>query len=174
VNPALQAYLEAPEEVRAAFDRELVRAVRAQTDERRYEAALDDSDPVPPALPADRPQPIPRWTWRWQIRAARPAGTRAERDYGDWIEWLASLDLVEIWTALTGDDSPAGRAVRCPLPDHDDADPSCYVYADTSRGWFCFGCQRGGSALDLGAILWQIEPRGAGFFEICRRLDALT
>lgn len=36
----------------------------------------------------------------------------------------------------------------CPLPDHDDKTPSFVVYADQGR-WWCFGCGRGGDAVDL-------------------------
>jgi DNA primase len=35
---------------------------------------------------------------------------------------------------------------RCPLPTHEDKDPSFYVYAD---GWHCYGCNRGGDVVDL-------------------------
>jgi hypothetical protein len=35
---------------------------------------------------------------------------------------------------------------RCPLPNHEDKDPSFYVYAD---GWHCYGCNRGGDVVDL-------------------------
>lgn len=51
--------------------------------------------------------------------------------------------------------------VRCPL--HDDSTPSLHVYRDPGRGWFCFGCRRGGSVYDLAAAVWGIEPRGSGF-----------
>lgn len=37
----------------------------------------------------------------------------------------------------------------CPLPDHDEKTPSFTVYADDERGWWCFGCNRGGDVLDL-------------------------
>ena len=36
---------------------------------------------------------------------------------------------------------------RCPLPDHDDNDPSFYIYP-TGR-WWCYGCGRGGDVIDL-------------------------
>jgi DNA primase len=36
---------------------------------------------------------------------------------------------------------------RCPLPDHDDHDPSFYIYAPGR--WWCYGCNRGGDVIDL-------------------------
>ena len=50
--------------------------------------------------------------------------------------------------------------------------PSLHAYEDPARGWFCFGCQRGGTIIDLGAALYRLEARGAGYREIRRRLAA--
>src|SRR5919107_2004939 len=36
---------------------------------------------------------------------------------------------------------------RCPLPDHDDRDPSSYIYPPGR--WWCYGCGRGGDVIDL-------------------------
>ncbi len=35
----------------------------------------------------------------------------------------------------------------CPLPDHEDRDPSYYVYPPGR--WWCYGCDRGGDVVDL-------------------------
>jgi len=53
------------------------------------------------------------------------------------------------------------RKVRCPL--HADGTPSLHVYPEVERGWFCFGCRRGGTVFDLAAALWGRETSGAGF-----------
>lgn len=37
---------------------------------------------------------------------------------------------------------------RCPLPGHDDPNPSVSIHAD-GRLWKCFGCQRGGDIFSL-------------------------
>lgn len=37
----------------------------------------------------------------------------------------------------------------CPLPDHDEKTPSFTVYEEDERGWYCYGCKRGGDVLDL-------------------------
>jgi hypothetical protein len=36
---------------------------------------------------------------------------------------------------------------RCPLPDHDDREPSFYIYPPGR--WWCYGCNRGGDVIDL-------------------------
>ena len=44
---------------------------------------------------------------------------------------------------------------RCPLPDHEDKEPSFYVHKFRGR-WHCFGCKRFGSLEELIAILKNI------------------
>lgn len=55
---------------------------------------------------------------------------------------------------------------------HTDGTPSLHVYLEPGRGWYCFGCGRGGSVYDLAALLWQTPPRGQGFTELRQRLAA--
>jgi hypothetical protein len=43
---------------------------------------------------------------------------------------------------------------RCPLPDHEDKSPSFTVYP-SDRGWFCFGCHRGGDVVELARFAWR-------------------
>jgi DNA primase len=72
---------------------------------------------------------------------------------------------------LTGQSVPRSRKVHCPL--HEDRTASLHVYPDAARGWFCFGCRRGGSVYDLASAIWRIEPRGAGFVAIADRLRSM-
>jgi hypothetical protein len=65
--------------------------------------------------------------------------------------------------ALTGEVVPANGWLCCPLPDHDDTEPSFQVL---SSHWRCFGCGRGGSVIDLAGALHGIEPRGRGFWRL--------
>jgi hypothetical protein len=44
---------------------------------------------------------------------------------------------------LTGAPVDRSGKVRCPF--HEDRTPSLHVYEDPRRGWYCFGCGRGGS-----------------------------
>jgi hypothetical protein len=43
---------------------------------------------------------------------------------------------------------------------HEDRTPSLHVYGDPERGWFCFGCGRGGSIYDFAALLFGRGTRG--------------
>ncbi len=72
---------------------------------------------------------------------------------------------------LTGQPVPRHRKVRCPF--HDDSEPSLHVYPQPERGWFCFGCRRGGSVYDLAALLWRRPPRGRDFLSLRRDLRSL-
>ena len=62
---------------------------------------------------------------------------------------------------------------------HEDRRPSLHVYEQPGRGWYCFGCGRGGSALDLAALLWLSGQsagaplRGRQFIEVRDRLAAI-
>jgi hypothetical protein len=72
---------------------------------------------------------------------------------------------VEVLTGLAvGHD----RKVSCPF--HADSDPSLHVYDAPERGWYCFGCERGGSIYDLAAELDGINPRGRAFLALRARL----
>jgi CHC2 zinc finger len=80
---------------------------------------------------------------------------------------LLSFPATEYVPALTGRE--LGRNLKMNCPFHDDRTPSLHCYPG-DRGWKCFGCGRGGSIIDLGAELYDLQPRGAGFHEIRRRL----
>jgi hypothetical protein len=94
---------------------------------------------------------------------------RQPRDVtGDVLLAISPLDYVP---ALTG--RPVGRdhKIRCPFHGGgEERTPSLHVYPDPERGWTCFGCGKGGSIIDLGALVYGIEPRGHGFHEIRKRI----
>ena len=98
-----------------------------------------------------------------------PVGAPRRRSHAD-RDPLLALDPDRYVSALTGQEVPRSRKVRCPL--HEDRTASLHVYPDAAHGWFCFGCRRGGSVYDLAAGVWGIEPRGAGFVAIADRLRA--
>jgi len=77
-------------------------------------------------------------------------GTRCDDAGSDAAEQVPPVEYMRIFGNV---DAIAGRKVNCPLPDHDDRTPSCHVYDDVDRGWFCFGCRRGGSIYDLAALM---------------------
>lgn len=66
---------------------------------------------------------------------------------------------------------PRGRKVACPshAPDRT---PSLHVYDDRARGWYCYGCRRGGSVYDLGSVVFGLGTRGDDFRLLQQRLDA--
>ena len=110
-------------------------------------AALPDPDPPRPgtAAGADRGS-----------RDARAGRARADRAAGLLPGALRRCEVPD-----------GGGLVPCPLPDHDDAYASCQVYAEAERGWWCFGCQRGGRIYDLASLLaggpWGRDLRGEVF-----------
>jgi len=59
---------------------------------------------------------------------------------------------------------------------HTDRTPSLHVYPEPGRGWYCYGCDRGGSVYDLAALLWlsgqssNAPLRGRQFIEVRQRL----
>jgi hypothetical protein len=72
---------------------------------------------------------------------------------------------------LTGQRLGRSGKIRCPF--HDDQTPSLHVYADPERGWYCYGCGRGGTSYDLAALLWERSTKGRRFLALRRDLRAL-
>jgi len=85
---------------------------------------------------------------------------------------LAAVPPEEYVRVLLGVEVPPSRKVRCPGP-HADRTPSLHVYPTVERGWFCFGCRRGGTLYDLAGLVFGLSPRGESFAEIDRRLREL-
>lgn len=113
---------------------------------------LVDPDQVRRAVPDPEP-PSP----------ARPAWSNGNRPVDE-------LDLIEppaYFRALAGVEVPDGGMIPCPLPDHEDSHASCQVFDEPERGWWCYGCSRGGRAVDLASLMaggtWGRNLRGEGF-----------
>ncbi len=90
---------------------------------------------------------------------------------------LANIAPAVYVEALTGLVPDRDGKVRCPLPGHEDGTPSLHVYPDPDRGWWCFGCERGGGVYQLAAILadYPLPLRGADFIAVrVVLLDHLT
>ncbi len=68
--------------------------------------------------------------------------------------------------ALTGLVPTRDGKVRCPL--HEDRTPSLHVYPDAERGWYCYGCSRGGTIYDLAALRggFELPLRGQDFIAV--------
>jgi hypothetical protein len=102
---------------------------------------------------------------RRQRRDAELARDHEEHDVLGEIrppEYVQALCRVEV--------PERGGTIRCSLPGHDERTGSFHVYDDAARGWYCFGCGRGGTIYDLGAALWGISTRGPAFRELRREL----
>ena len=84
---------------------------------------------------------------------------------------LLALEPRAYVEALTG--LSVGRDGKVSCPFHEDSTPSLHVYETPAGGWYCFGCGRGTSVYDLAAAIWRLEPRGADFLELRRRLYEL-
>lgn len=97
-------------------------------------------------------------------RSTRAASRGRARD-----DALLAIEPAHYVQVLTGRRVGRNRKVRCPL--HEDRTASLHVYEDPADGWYCFGCGRGGSVIDLASGVWGIEPRGAGFAAIRAGLE---
>ena len=82
---------------------------------------------------------------------------------------LAPRDYVE---RLLG--QAVGRSGKVLCPFHADGTPSLHVYPEPGRGWYCYGCGRGGSVYDLAALLWgHTGTRGSEFVALRDELREL-
>lgn len=98
----------------------------------------------------------------------RRVGRRSHAFREDPLLQLAPASYVE---ALSGRVPNKAGKLACPF--HEDRDPSLHVYPEPARGWYCFGCGRGGSIYDFASLLWGIPSRGEGFIELRMRLSNL-
>ena len=87
---------------------------------------------------------------------------------------LMSVPPIVYVEALTGRRVGRDGKIQCPFHNGgQERTPSLEVYDTPERGWACFGdgCDSaGGTIIDFGAKLYGVEPRGAGYHEIRRRL----
>lgn len=97
--------------------------------------------------------------------ATQPRARRASKT----DDPLLSLSARDYVPALLGVELGRAHKVLCPF--HPEVEPSLHCYAG-DRGWYCYGCGRGGSIIDLGALILGIAPRGAGYWRIRERLES--
>jgi hypothetical protein len=105
---------------------------------------------------------LPRTTTARRRRSRRPS-----RALTDPLHRLAPADY---FRSLAGREPDRDGKVCCPLPSHDDPEPSCHVYEAASEGWYCYGCGRGGDIYELAGELWGFRREGAEFVELRRLL----
>jgi CHC2 zinc finger len=102
-----------------------------------------------------------------------PARSLADASSNDrvWPDPLLLVPPPVYFERLTGLRVGRSGKLRCLF--HDDQHPSLHVYPKAGRGWYCFGCGRGGSVYDLAALLWGRTTRGEDFVELRRELEGL-
>ncbi len=97
----------------------------------------------------------------------KPQVARVRRTV-DRLQWIAPALY---FRELAGVEPDRGGKVCCPLPDHDDPEPSCHVYENAAQGWYCYGCGRGGDIYELAGALWSLRRDGWEFVELRRLLQ---
>ena len=80
----------------------------------------------------------------------------------DEIDALRARHPIEHVIAAYVDLRPVGRLLqaRCPLPGHDDPDPSFTVYPE-NQSFYCYGCNRGGDVFTFIKLVEQVNFREA-------------
>jgi DNA primase len=100
-----------------------------------------------------------------------PDNTYGFRKCCDVIREAVSIE--EVTRCYTDLETMGGRAWFtgcCPLPDHEDNEPSFYIYPPGR--WWCYGCNRGGDVVDLEfhcgdyAELWEAMISLASEFDV--------
>src|SRR5271165_5157449 len=90
-------------------------------------------------------------------------GTDTKNDLNLLIKQANTADMITIFKSYgINFDGYGGRLIKicCPLPNHNDKSPSFYYYAETNS-FNCFGCKRGGKAVQLVSIMEGIGSEQA-------------
>jgi hypothetical protein len=98
-----------------------------------------------------------------------PVPSLARGARGPVADELLAISPTEYVAVLTGQRVGRDGKVSCPF--HTDRTPSLHAYPTPERGWYCFGCGRGGTIYDLAGALWQRNTRGPEFVELRRLLE---
>lgn len=106
--------------------------------------------------------PLPAWL----LRPESAPKSQPENRRPSLVDPVREIPPAIYVPALTGREPNRAGFIVCPL--HDDNDPSLKVYDDAARGWSCFGCERGGTIIDLAAALAGMDGsvRGRDFLAI--------
>jgi len=103
--------------------------------------------------------------------AERDRERRSEGTLLDPSDALATIPPTVYVEVLTGREVGSDGKATCPFhAGGQERTPSLHAYPTPEAGWVCFAGCGGGSIIDLGALLYRIEPRGRGFTDIRKRL----
>jgi len=104
--------------------------------------------------------------------STRPAAARPARTIDSSGDVLLALPATEYVPILLGRELNRDGKITCPWhAGGEERTPSMHAYPG-DRGWFCWPCDRGGTIIDFGALLYGIDPRGRGYHDVRRRLAA--
>lgn len=124
--------------------------LRRKVEARRYLDGNDVFRPVKKPAPVRRIRPI-----------ANPARISTDRA----LDTIRSLPAADYLPAIAGVDALPGGRCRCPLPEHEDRNPSASWKGNL---WHCHSCGEGGDLIALASRISGIDTRGADFFELAR------
>ena len=107
-------------------------------------------------------------------RSRSPFSTRevnfSPTSVDDWrrgTEALATIPAETYLEVLAPESEPHRGKCRCPLPDHEDNNPSA-TYRDSV--WYCHVCATGGGIFTIGAAISGLSDHGSEFVELRRWL----
>ena len=106
---------------------------------------------------------IERRPKRQPRRPRRAVSTLPSDEWRRGTEALASIPAETYLTVLAPESDPHRGKCRCPLPDHEDNNPSA-TYKDSV--WYCHVCGTGGGIFTLGSALTGLGDRGDQFCEL--------
>jgi hypothetical protein len=70
------------------------------------------------------------------------------------------MQAADYYRMIVGVEPGREGRVRCPAADHVDEHPSAQLYPGADRGWYCFSCGAGGTAVDMVAAM-RGHPTGS-------------
>ncbi len=94
--------------------------------------------------------------------ARRPLRAPAGRDLTELLESLRSIAAEDYLEAIADVDPARGR-VQCPLPDHEDRNPSASY---SGSAWYCHRCSEGGDLISLASTVSGIPATGRDFLRL--------
>jgi len=100
---------------------------------------------------------------KWTRAKKIPNGSVTPQDWRRGTEVLAAIPAETYIPILTGSEPLPGGRVSCPLPDHEDRNPSA-TYKDAV--WFCHRCGEGGGIFTLAAAITGRRDHGDEFCEL--------
>lgn len=112
---------------------------------RRYEWEISPFETPLASVPA---------AWLARLMKTSSAPPRQAPGTGDvrGLAVLREIPSAEYVHDISGQTSNRAGYVRCPSPTHEDRTPSLRVYDTAEKGWYCYGCERGGSIIDFWAL----------------------